>query len=50
MSSADYEEYCEPPLTDAEIRSLKQGYDEAMRGEFRNAREMLAEIRAKHGI
>lgn len=43
-------EGCEAPLSDAEIRSLKQGYDEAMRGELYGAREMLAEIRAGHGI
>ena len=50
MSTSDFEAYCEPPLSDAEIRSLKQGYDEAMRGELYDAREMLAEIRAEYGI
>ena len=43
-------EGCEPPLSDAEIRSLRQGYDEAMRDELYDARKMLAEIRAEHGI
>lgn len=50
MSTSDFEGYCEPPLSDAEIRSLKQGYDEAMRGELYDAQEMLAEIRAEYGI
>lgn len=46
MRSTDFEEYCKPPLTDEEVEALKQGYAEAMRGELRNAREMLAEIRS----
>ena len=40
----------EPPLTDDEIRLLKQGYDEAMRGELLDARQVLEEIRAKFGL
>lgn len=50
MSTSDFEEYCEPALSDAEIRSLRQGYDEAVRGELYDARKMLAEIRAEYGI
>ena len=50
MSAADFEEYCEPPLSDEEIRLLKQGYDEAMQGELLDARQTLAEIRLKYGI
>lgn len=40
----------EPPLTDDEIRLLKQGYDEAMRGELLDARQVLEEIRKKYEI
>lgn len=44
MRSSDLEE--EAPLSDAEIRILKKGYDEAQRGETKDAFESLAEIRA----
>ena len=40
----------EPPLTDDEIRLLKQGYDEAMHGELLDARQVLEEIRAKYRL
>lgn len=40
----------EPPLSDEEIQLLRQGYNEAMRGELLDARQVLAEIRAKYRL
>lgn len=45
---SDLEE--EAPLSDAEIRMLKKGYDEAWRGETKDAFESLAEIRVAYGL
>lgn len=50
MSTSDFEQYCEAPLSDDEIRLLRRGYEEAMRGELLDARSVLEEIRARHGI
>ena len=48
MRASDLEE--EAPLSDAEIQILKRGYEEAVRGETRDAFESLAEIRAAYGL
>ena len=48
---ADHGLVCdEPPLSDEEIQLLRQGYNEAMRGELLDARQVLAEIRAKYRL
>lgn len=48
IRSSNLEE--EAPLSDAEVRMLKKGYDEAQRGETKDAFESLAEIRMAYGL
>lgn len=40
----------EAPLSDAEIRMQEKGYDEAQRGEAKDAFESLAEIRVAYEL
>lgn len=50
MSMTDFENCCGQPLAEFEQRMLHEGYAEAMRGEVRPAREMIAELRAEFGL
>lgn len=38
------------PLTTGQIEKLREGYAQAMRGEYQPAKDMLAEIRKEYGV
>lgn len=50
MSTADYEQYCEPRLTGEEMAMIREDYASAMRGDVVDAQTALDEIRAKYGL
>ena len=50
MSTSDFESYCEPALTDAQLQMIRDDYESVMRGEVVDAKLAVARIRAKYGL
>lgn len=41
---------CERPLSDDELRMIREDYEFAMRGEVIDAKQAIAQIRAAYGL